>query len=123
MRSDCRLVLDSWDKTGCSGNYAHVDEFVEGKSVNLTVFTSNLVSIDKITISHVLYKFDKKDETVVFIEQNNTIFMGDNMIDSLDKPIGCEDNDVRVDLRSKIYYPHNNNSQSITFSDGTSIPV
>ena len=123
MKSRWILGLYYWAYTSCSGKKSYVDEFVEGKSVNLTVFTSNLVSIDKITISHVLYKFDKKDETVVFIEQNNKIFMGDNMIDSLDKPIGCEDNDVRVDLRSKIYYPHNNNSQSINFSDGTSIPV
>ena len=45
------------------------------------------------------------------------------MIDSLDKPIQCEDNYVKVDLRLKVCYPNNNNAQSITLPDGTSIPV
>ena len=45
------------------------------------------------------------------------------MIDSLDKPIQCEDNYVKVDLRLKVCYPNNNNAQSITLLDGTSIPV
>ena len=45
------------------------------------------------------------------------------MIYSLAKPIQSEDNDVKVDLRPKVYYPNNNNAQSITFPVGTSIPV
>ena len=49
--------------------------------------------------------------------------MGDNMIDYLANPIQCEDNDVRIDLRPKLYYPNNNNTQPITFPYGTSIPV
>ena len=45
------------------------------------------------------------------------------MIYSLAKPIQSEDNDVKVDLRPKVYYPNNNNAQSINFPYGTSIPV
>ena len=45
------------------------------------------------------------------------------MICSLDNPIQCEDNALRVDLRPKLYDPNNNNSQSINFPYGTSIPV
>ena len=45
------------------------------------------------------------------------------MINSLAKPIQCEDNDVIIDLRPKLYYPNNNNAQLITFPDGTSITV
>ena len=55
----------------------------------MTGFTSILGSIYKRSIAHVLYTFDKEDGTVVFIEQNKTIYMGDDMIDSLDNPIQC----------------------------------
>ena len=49
--------------------------------------------------------------------------MGDDKIDYLANPIQCEDNYMRVDLRPKLYYPNNNNTQSITFPDGNPIPV
>ena len=49
--------------------------------------------------------------------------MGDDMINYLANPIQCEYNDVRIDLRPKVYDPNNNNAQSITFPDETSIPV
>ena len=45
------------------------------------------------------------------------------MVYSLANPIQCEENYVRVDLHTKIYYPNNNHAQSITFLDLTSIPV
>ena len=73
MKSRCRLGLDSWDDTGCSCKHAYVDGFVEGKSVNVTGFTSTFVYIYNITISHVLYAFDKEYGTVVLIEHNNTV--------------------------------------------------
>ena len=60
---------------------------------------------------------------MVFLEHNSTIYMGYDMIDYLDKPIKCEDNDVIIDLRPKVYDPNNNNAQLINFSDGTSILV
>ena len=96
------LGLDSWSETVCSVKHAYVDEFGEGNSVNVTGFTSNLVSIDKFPIAHILCVFDKEDATVVFLEQNNTICMGDDMVDSLSNPIQYKDNYVRVDLRPKI---------------------
>ena len=49
--------------------------------------------------------------------------MGGYMIDSLANPIQCEDNYVRIDLRPKVYDPNKNNAKSITFPDGTSIPI
>ena len=45
------------------------------------------------------------------------------MIDYLDNPIKCEDNDVRVNLHPKVYDPNKNNAQLITFPDETSTPV
>ena len=60
---------------------------------------------------------------MVFLEHNNTTYMGDGMIDSLANPNKCEDNDVRVDLSPKVYDPNNNNTHQINFPDGTSISV
>ena len=60
---------------------------------------------------------------MVLLEHNNTIYMGDNMIDSLANPVQCEDNDVRFGLRLNVYYPNNNNAHLINFPDGTLIPV
>ena len=55
MKLGCRLGLDSWADTVCSGKHAYVDEFIEGKSVNVTGFTSTLGSIDNLIIYHVLH--------------------------------------------------------------------
>ena len=49
--------------------------------------------------------------------------MGDNMIDYWANLIKCEDNDVRVNLRPKVYDKNNNNKQSTNLQDGTSIPI
>ena len=63
------MGLDSWAGTECSGKHAYIDEFVEGKSVNVTGFTSTLGSIHNLTIAHVLYAFDKEDGTVFLLEK------------------------------------------------------
>ena len=123
IKSGCILGLDSWADTGCSGKHAYIGGFVEGKSVSVTGNTSTLRSIDKIPIARVLYAFYKEDGTLLFLEHNTTIYMGGDMIDSLANTIQCEDNDVRFNLRPKVYHPNNNNTQLITFPDGTSIPV
>ena len=60
MKSGCRLGLDSWAGAGFSGKHAYVEKIVEGNGVNVTEFTSNLGSIDNLTISHVLYAFGKE---------------------------------------------------------------
>ena len=87
MRSGYRLSLDYWADTGFSVKHGYVDEFIEGKSVNVTELTSNLVSIDNLPMYHVLYAFDRKDGTMLFLEHNKTIYMGKNMIVSLANPI------------------------------------
>ena len=100
------MGLDSWADTGCSDKHAYVDECFEYKTVNVTGFTSTLISIDRFTITNVLYAFDKEYGTVVLFEHNNTIYMGDDMINSVVNPIKCEDNDVRIDLHPKVYDPN-----------------
>ena len=113
------MGLYYWAYTSCSGKKSYVDEFVEGKSVNVTGFTSTLGSIDNLPIAHLLYLFDKEDGTMVLLEHNNTIYMVDGMINSLDNPIRCEGNDARIDLPPKVYDPNNNNTQLITLPYGT----
>ena len=59
MISGWRLVMDYWADTGCSVKHAYVGEFFEGNSVNVTVLTYTLVSINNLPIAHLLYEFDK----------------------------------------------------------------
>ena len=103
--------------------HAYFDEFVEGKSVIVTGFTSNLDPIYNLPIVHILYEFDKDYGNMVLLEYNNTIYIGDNIIDYFANPNKYEDNDMRVNLFPKLYYPNINNAQSINFSDGNSTPV
>ena len=42
LRLGCKLGLDSWADTGCAGKHAHVEEFVLGKTVTVTGFSSLL---------------------------------------------------------------------------------
>ena len=123
MKSGCRLGLDYWADTGWSVKHPYVDEFIEGKSVNVTGSTYNLGYIDNLPIAHVLYVFYKEYGTLVFLEQKNTIYMRDNMTNSLSCPIQYEDNDVRIYLHTKVYDPNNNKAHSITFPYLTSISV
>ena len=51
--------MDYWADTGCSVKHAYVGEFFEGNSVNVTVLTYTLVSINNLPIAHLLYEFDK----------------------------------------------------------------
>ena len=105
MKSAFILGLDYQAENSFSCKHAYVDEFFYGNIFNVTEFTCSFVSIDNQPIPHVLYAFDKEDVTVVFLEHNNTICMGGNMIDYLANPIQCEDNNVRIGMSPKLCYP------------------
>ena len=45
------------------------------------------------------------------------------MDDLLVNPIQCEENNVQVDTRPKAYYPQSPTAQSVTFNDGTVLPL
>ena len=55
-------------------------------------------------VVNVLYAFDKEYGTNILLEHSNTIFMGENMDDSLADTIQSEDNDIWVDLCHKSLY-------------------
>ena len=72
---------------------------MEGKIVNATGFTPSLGSMNGLPIAHVVYAHDALDGSVLLLECNNAIYLGENMEDSLINPIQCEENGVCVDVR------------------------
>ena len=119
-----RLGFDSWADTSCAGKHAHVESFIERKSVNAIGFSSSLGTISNLPIANVVYAYDFDNGETILLENFNAIYLGTNMDDSLVNPIQCEDNDVRIDLHPKHFYPNmNEECQMIKFNDGTIIPL
>lgn len=118
-----KLGLDTWADTGCSGKHAFVEEFIEGRTVTATGFTSSLGSMRGLPLANVLYAYDSEDGEVLILEHNNTIYLGDKLVDSLANPLQSEFNGVRIDLRPREFYPQDYAAQSIEFPDGTTIPI
>ena len=75
MRFRGRLGLYYWADTSFLGKRAYVEEFVEGRSITDTVFTSELGSMKHPTITNLLYVYDLSDETTIILEHNLTIYM------------------------------------------------
>jgi hypothetical protein len=123
LKQGCRLGWDTWADTSCSGKHAYVDSFVLGKNVTATGFSSSLGSVKNLPVANVLYAYDTKFGTTLLLEHNNTIYLGEDMDDSLGNPIQSEEYGVQVDVRSKKYYPDETSAQNVRFSDGTTIPI
>ena len=118
-----RLGIDSWADTGCSIRHAYVEEFVVGKAVSATGFSPSLGKLDNLRYVHVLYAYGHQDGTTLIIKHNNTIYLGEDMEDSLCKTIQSEEAGTRVDIRSRHYYEDSVDLQSMMFPDGTIIPI
>ena len=119
----CKLGIDTWADTCCAGKHAYVEEFVEGKTVTATGFTSSLGSVTNLPVANIVDAYDATDGTVILLECNNSIYLGVKMSDSLMNPIQVEEVGVRVDTRPKRYYPYEVGCQTLSFPDGTVIPV
>ena len=104
LQDDCKLKLDTWTDTGCSGKRAYVEEFVIRKTVTTMGFSSSLGKLDNLPNAQVLYAYNHEDGSVLLLEHNNTIYLGDAMQDSLSNPLQPEEVGVRVDLSPKRYY-------------------
>ena len=118
-----RLGIDSFADTSCAGKFAFVEEFIEGKTVSASGFAPSIGSLTGLPIVNVVYAYDTVDGNVILLESNNAIYMGNKMEDSLLNPIQAEEAGVRVDIRPRQYYPEDVSCQSLTFPDGTIIPV
>ena len=123
MNDGCRLGIDSWADTSCAGKHAYVEEFISGASVTASGFTNSLGKLENLPIANVVYAYDTSDGDTLLLENNNTIYLGDQMNDSLINPIQAEEHDVRIDIRPQKYYPNDPLAQTVTFSDGTVLPV
>ena len=119
----CRLGIDSWADTGCAGKHAFVEEFVEGKTVTATGFTASLGSVSNLPIVNAVYAYDSAEGEVLLLECNNSIYLGDKMDDSLINPVQAEEAGIHIDLRPSRYYPSNIGCQTISFPDGTILPI
>ena len=119
----CKLGIDSLSDTCCAGKHAFFEEFIEGKTVTDTGFTSSLESVSNIPISNVVYAYDAPDVTVLVLEYTNLIYLVHKVSISLLNPIQAEEVGVRVDTRPKIYCPNDVRCQSLHLPDGTIIPV
>ena len=119
----CKLGIDTWADTCCAGKHAYVEEFIEGKLVNATGFTPSLGSMRSLPIANVVYAHDTLDGLVLLLECNNSIYLGDDMTDSLLNPIQCEEFGVRIDVRPKVYYPSSSSAQTLVFQDGTTLGI
>ena len=117
------LGIDTWADTTCAGKHVYVEEFVVGKFVTATGFTSSLGSIPSLPIANVLYAYDASDGTVMILEANNSIYWGDKLEDSLLNPIQAEEQGVNVDVRPRRYYPNDPNIQCMILTDGTHLPI
>ena len=119
----CRLGIDTWADTCCAGKHSYVQEFIDGKTVTASGFTSSLGSLTNLPIANVVYAYDDPGGYVLLLECNNAIYLGDKMEDSLLNPIQGEENGVRIDTRPRLYYPNAETAQTMIFPDDTHLQV
>ena len=124
LQYGCKLGIDSWADTCCAGRHAHVLEFIEGKTVTASDFSSDLGSLTNLSMANVAYAYDTPHGETLLLIVNNAIYLGDNMTDSLANPVQCMDNDVQIDIRPRFYYPTEPSAQTIHFpSDNITLPI
>lgn len=123
LRNGCRLGLDSWADTCCAGKHAHVESFIEGRSVNAHGFSSSLSSLKNLPIANVLYAYDTHDGETFLLEVNNAIYMGSDMEDSLLCPNQCREEGIQIDTRPKLYHPDEPYAQTLIPRKDIVIPL
>ena len=70
-----------------------------------------------------MYAYDISYETTIILEHNNTIYMGNDIFDSLYNPIQSKESDNRVDLISKYNKGYQEGFQSAILKNGTVITI
>ena len=86
-------------------------------------FSSSLGKLENLTYTHVLYAYNHEDGSVLLLEHNNTIYLRDAIQDGLSNPIQSEEIGIRIDLRPRLYYSEDFQTQTITFPNGTVLPI
>ena len=68
LAEGCKLGIDSYADTSCSGKHAYVEEFIEGASVTTTSFANSLGKLENLPIVNMAYTYDHDDWTVILLE-------------------------------------------------------
>lgn len=113
MRNGCRLGIDSFADTCVAGKHAHVIDFIDGKEISARAWDGH--KTQNLRIANVAYAYDTPMGETIILIFNQSIYRGEFMEDSLVNPIQCLQNDVRIDSRPRIFYPDDENSQTIQF--------
>ena len=102
LQNGCKLGFDSFANTCCAGRHAHVESFLEGRTVTGKSFSDKVPTLKNLPIANVLYAYDTDDGQQTFILRvNNSIYLGDDMEDSLLCPNQCPDIGIKMDTRPK----------------------
>ena len=82
-----RLEVNTWADTACAGKHAFMEELVMRNFITEKVFTTALGSLDNFSTASILYAYDAANSEIIILEENNSIYLCDNMNDLLLKPI------------------------------------
>ena len=115
MNDGCKIVVDSGADTCVMGKHAHVIEFIDGKEVSAKSWSGH--KTNSLRIANVAFAYDKPSGDTIILIFNQSIYAGDHVVDSLINPIQCLFNDVKVDIRPKLFYPEDESAQCIQFDD------
>ena len=88
-----------------------------------TGLTSSLGKIENLPIVNVVYAYNSRNGSTNLLKSNNCVYLGDEMQDYLVNPSQLELIDIRMDVQPKRYESNDPLAQSVTFPDGTMIPV
>ena len=116
----CKLGIDSYVDTSCSGRHTHVIEFIEGKEITAKAWDNHTTK--NLKIANVAYSYDSPAGEVFILIVNQTIYGGEFMEDSLLQPIQCLNNGVQINTNPKHYYPDDISAQSLRYEDYT-LPI
>ncbi len=120
MCEGCRLGIDSFADTCVAGKHAHVIEFIDGKEISAKAWDGH--KTQHLRIANVAYAYDTPDGETLILIFNQSIYRGEIMDDGLVNPIQCLQNDVKIDCRPRIFYPEDDDAQTIQF-EGQCIQV
>ena len=74
-------------------------------------------TIKNLPLANVLYAYDQSDDTSILLEHNNTIYLGEDMEDSLANPVQSEEVGIRVDFLKELkHFTHMKKKHSHSYS-------
>ena len=73
------------------------------------------IKLRNLRIANVAYAYNTPDGETLILIFNQSIYGGKLMEDELVNPIQCLQNDVKIDSRPRIFYPEEDNAQTIQF--------